>query len=103
PILGYLFKTWTRDRSKTKVYIFIRCTIFSNDGFGAEEQLTSHLREKAHVLSERTDWLPPVVPERFLKGPGYTLQHEAVELFGTGSGNPFEGGGSFSDRHEDEQ
>jgi general secretion pathway protein D len=102
PILGHLFKTWTRDRSKTKVYIFIRTTIFSNDGFGAEEQLAGHLREKAHVLSERTDWLPPIVPVRFLKGPGYTLQHEAVELFGTGSGNPFEGGGSFSDRSSDQ-
>lgn len=100
PILGHLFKTWTRDRSKTKVYIFIRTTIFSNDGFGAEEQLTGHLREKAHVLSERTDWLPPVVPSRFLKGPGYTLQHEALELFGTGSGNPFEGGGSFINASE---
>lgn len=102
PILGHLFKTYTRDRSKTKVYIFIRTTIFSNDGFGAEEQLTGHLRERAHVLSERTDWLPPIVPSRFLKGPGYTLQHEALELFGTGSGNPFQGGGSFTARTEEE-
>ncbi len=100
PILGHLFKTWTRDRSKTKVYIFIRTTIFHNDGFGAEEQLTGHLRERAHVLSERTDWLPPIVPSRFLKGPGYSLQHEALELFGSGSGNPFEGGGSFINASE---
>ena len=35
--------------------------------------------------------LRPIVPDRFMRGAGYTLQDEAFEVFGTGSGNPFRG------------
>ena len=92
PILGYLFKTRTRSRSKSKVYIFVRPTIFADETFGAEGRLSDHLRERAHVESKRDDWVPPIVPDRFLRGAGYTLQDEAIEVFGTGSGNPFMSG-----------
>ncbi len=94
PILGHLFKNWTRDRSKTKLYIFIRPTIFADEGFGAEKRLASAMRERAHVESAREDWLPPIVPDRYLKGAGYTLQDEAFDVFGSGSANPFSAGAS---------
>ena len=51
--------------------------------------MATNYREKAHVESERNQWLPPIVPTRFMKGAGYTLQDEALDAFGTGSGNPF--------------
>lgn len=92
PILGHLFKSWRRTRSRTKVYIFIRPTIFTQDSFTAEERLGGHLREQIHVEAERDEWIPPVVPDRYLRGPGYSLQDEAFDVFGTGSGDPFRGG-----------
>jgi general secretion pathway protein D len=91
PILGHLFKNWTRSKTKSQVYIFIRPTIFSNESFGAEVRLTGHLRQKVHTESERSDWLPPIVADRFRKGSGYTLQDEAFDVFGTGTANPFRG------------
>jgi general secretion pathway protein D len=92
PILGHLFKNWTHTKSKTKVYIFIRPTIFSQTSFDAEMQVGAHLREHVHIASERDDWLPPVVPDRFLRETGYDLQDEAFDTFGSGSGDPFRAG-----------
>ncbi|MBX3470274.1 MAG: hypothetical protein KF878_25690 [Planctomycetes bacterium] len=92
PILGHLFKNWSRSRSKTKVYIFVRPTIFDQNSFTSEARLGDYLREKVHFESERKDWLPSIVPDRFLRAPGFDLQDEAFEVFGTGSGDPFRGG-----------
>ncbi|HBP16449.1 MAG TPA: hypothetical protein DEA08_01480 [Planctomycetes bacterium] len=89
PIIGHIFKNWSRSKTKTQIYIFIRPTIFSNDSFSAEGALGSELREKVHIASERADWLPPVVPDRYRRGSGFTLQDEAFEVFGTGTANPF--------------
>ncbi|MGE0712754.1 MAG: secretin N-terminal domain-containing protein [Planctomycetota bacterium] len=91
PILGYLFKNWRRSKTKTQVYIFVRPTIFTSEDLGAEARLAGHLRERVHVESERSEWLPPIVPDRFRKGSGYSLQDEAFEVFGTGTANPFRG------------
>jgi general secretion pathway protein D len=92
PIIGYLFKNYSRTKSKRKVYIFIRPTIFSQPSFGAEMRVGSHLREHMHIAAERDDWLPPVVPDRFLRDLGYDLQDEAFDTFGSGSGDPFRQG-----------
>ena len=89
PILGHLFKSWSSSKSKSQIYIFIRPTIFNEDSFAAEAALSGELRERAHVDSQRVDWLPPVVADRFRKGAGFTLQDEAFTVFGTGTGNPF--------------
>ncbi|RMG13662.1 MAG: hypothetical protein D6731_11770 [Planctomycetota bacterium] len=91
PIVGHLFKDWSRSKTKTKIYIFVRPTIFADEDFGSEKRFGQHMRGRAHILAERDEWLPPVVPSRLLKGAGYTLQDEAFDIFGTGSGNPFLG------------
>jgi general secretion pathway protein D len=92
PILGHLFKNWTHSKNKTKLYIFIRPTIFGQENFTAEARLGDHLRERVHYESEREDWLPPIVPDRFMRPAGFDMQDEAFEVFGTGSGDPFRGG-----------
>jgi general secretion pathway protein D len=92
PILGHLFKNWTRSRSRSRVYIFIRATIFDDEDFADDARAGQHLRRVAHEEAERAEWLPPIVPERLLRGAGYDLQDEAFERFGTGSGDPFRGG-----------
>ena len=91
PILGHLFKNWSRSKTKTKVYIFIRPTIFSDGTFTGEGRLSSAMREKVHVEAQRDEWLPPVVPDRYLRPAGYDLQDEAFEVFGTGSADPLRG------------
>jgi len=92
PILGHLFKTWSRSKTKTKIYIFVRPTIFADGNFSGESRLTTDMRERVHVESERDEWLPPVVPDRYMRPAGFDLQDEAFEVFGTGSGDPFRGG-----------
>jgi general secretion pathway protein D len=92
PILGHLFKSWSSAKTKTKIYIFIRPTIFAKTNFEDEKLVGQAMRARAHVLAERDDWLPPIVPDRLLRGVGYTLQDEAFDLFGTGSANPFDAG-----------
>lgn len=92
PVLGHLFKTWTRTRSKTKVYVFIRPTILSDENFTSEARIGTYLREGIMVESGRDEWLPPIVPDRLLRPAGHNLQDEALEVFGTGSGNPFRSG-----------
>lgn len=88
PVLGHLFKNWTRSRTRTRVYIFIRPQIFAEDSFGPDGRLGEHLRARAHTEAKREAWLPPVVPER-VRHAGYDLQDEAFERFGRGSGAPF--------------
>ena len=92
PILGHLFKNWSVAKNKTKVMIFIRPTIFADGEFVAETRLASNLRERAQVESERDEWLPPVVPDRYLRPAGYDMQDESFEVFGTGSGDPLRAG-----------
>lgn len=89
PVLGHLFKTMNRARTSTKVYVFVRPTIFSDGDSRAEGRLADRLRERAHVLAERDAWVPPVVPDRLLAPAGWDLQDEALVLFGTGSADPF--------------
>lgn len=91
PILGHLFKTWTRSRSKTRVYIFIRPTIHADEGFATDTRVSEDLRRRAHAEAEREEWLPPIAPDRLLREAGYGLQDEAFERFGTGSADPFAG------------
>ncbi|MEZ0229540.1 MAG: type II secretion system protein GspD, partial [Planctomycetota bacterium] len=87
PILGHLFKTKTWNHSKSKIYIFVRATIFSSDK--AITRISEDMREQAHVLAEQDEWIPPVVSERLVKAPWKTIQDDVFEVFGTGSGNPF--------------
>jgi len=89
PILGHLFKSWQRTRSKSKLYIFVRPTILDDDGFVQELRLSERLRAEAHVESRRDAWLPPIVTEHDLRPAGWDLQDEAFATFGTGSGDPF--------------
>ena len=98
PILGHLFKNWSRSKFKRKVYIFIRPTIFSEPNFNSEMRVGAHLREHIHIAAERDDWLPPVVPDRFLRETGYDLQDEAFDTFGSGSGDPFRAGAPMAPR-----
>jgi general secretion pathway protein D len=87
PILGHLFKRKDWARSKAKIYIFLRPTIITNTR--SIEALSTHLREQAHVEAERTEWLPPIATDRLILTPWKTAQDRSVEVFGTGSANPF--------------
>src|SRR5205807_2453209 len=87
PILGHLFKTKTWSHTKSKIYIFVRATIFTNDR--SLTRVSEDLRDQAHVLAEQDEWIPPVVSERLVRAPGRTVQDEVFDVFGTGSGNPF--------------
>jgi general secretion pathway protein D len=93
PILGHLFKQKTWTHTKSKIYIFMRPTIFLDDARGSGDQkLTSwsnDAHERIHVEAERDEWLPPICADRFLKSPFRTVQDEVFDVFGTGSGNPF--------------
>lgn len=87
PILGHLFKSSTRDRNKARLYVFIRPTVFGDEDGGAEERLAESIRERVHVEAEREEWVPPLVTDRVVRG--LSLQDEAFDVFGTGSGYPF--------------
>lgn len=87
PYLGHLFKRWTRTETKTKVYIFIRPVVFFDENFRDDLEATRYLRKKAHVESEREEWLPPVIPDPTL--PTGSIEDSVFELFGTGSADPF--------------
>ncbi len=88
PILGHLFKTWRRTRSRSRLYVFLRPTVFGPETFDAETRLAERLRARAQLESGREAWLPPLVSARDLRA-GFTLQDEALEVFGTGSASPF--------------
>ena len=90
PILGHVFKNWTRSRTRTRLYVFVRPIVFSDGLDGAERRAAEALRERIQVQAGRDEWLPPVVPERVLRGE--ELQDEAFLVFGTGSGDPVRGG-----------
>ncbi|MEZ6185298.1 MAG: type II and III secretion system protein [Planctomycetota bacterium] len=102
PILGHLFKTWSRNANKSKLYIFIRPTIFSEAGFTAETRLADTLRQVVHVDARRDEWLPPVVPDSYMRPAGFELQDEAFEVFGTGSADPVRAQASWGIEDEDD-
>ncbi len=89
PILGHLFKRWRRSRSRSRLYVFIRPTVFAPDSFAAEARLADRLRARAHTDAGRAPWLPALVQQSDLRA-GYTLQDEAFAVFGTGSASPFD-------------
>lgn len=87
PVLGHLFKSWRRTRAKTRVYVFVRPTIFSDPDALADARAGEALRRRVHSIAGRDDWLPPVVPEP--RPAGWDLEDEAIEVFGGGSADPF--------------
>ncbi|MDF1663768.1 MAG: secretin N-terminal domain-containing protein [Planctomycetota bacterium] len=88
PYLGHLFKSWRRNKSFNKLYIFIRPVIFSNGQFRQDIEASQALLKKAHIEAKQERWVPTVIPSR-LKRNDSDLQDKAFELFGTGSANPF--------------
>jgi general secretion pathway protein D len=90
PILGHLFKLKQWTHTKNKLYIFVRPTIFLDDR--GLVRVSEDLRDKVHVAAERDEWLPPIASERMVLAPWKTVQDDAFEVFGAGSGNPFGGG-----------
>jgi general secretion pathway protein D len=87
PILGHLFKSWQRSRSRSRVYIFVRPTVLSDDDFAADRHFADHMLERIAVAGGQDPWLP-LVRDSALHGAGYTLQDQALDRFGTGSANP---------------
>lgn len=87
PVLGYLFKSMRRTRTQTKVYIFVRPRILSDLRGHEDARMGEALRERIVVQASRDGWLPPLLAD---PGPaGWDLRDEALEVFGTGSGDPF--------------
>ncbi|MBI3722544.1 hypothetical protein HY251_01095 [bacterium] len=89
PIIGHLFKQKQWTHSTSKIYIFIRTTVFSEDRQLA--RIGADLRQKAHVAAERDEWVPPIVDPALVRADRKELQDAVFEVFGTGSGNPFSG------------
>lgn len=87
PYLGHLFKRWNRTENKTKVYIFIRPVVFFDENFRDDLEATKYLRKRAHIESEREEWLPPMIPDPSM--PTGSIQDSVFEVFGTGSADPF--------------
>lgn len=88
PYVGHLFKSWRRNKTVSKLYIFIRPVIFSNGQFRQDIEASQALLKKAHIEAKQERWVPTVIPSR-LKRKDSDLQDKAFELFGTGSANPF--------------
>lgn len=88
PYLGHLFKSWRKNKSFNKLYIFIRPVIFSNGQFRQDIEASQALLKKAHIEAKQERWVPTVIPSR-LKRNDNDLQDKAFEVFGTGSANPF--------------
>lgn len=87
PVLGYLFKSMRRTRTQTKVYIFVRPRILSDLRGHEDARASEALRQRVMVQASRDGWLPPLLAD---PGPaGWDLRDEAMEVFGTGSGDPF--------------
>lgn len=88
PILGHLFKSWNRSETETKIYVFIRPTIFRSTQFREDVAATDALLKKAHIEAGEESWVPTIVPSN-LKRDDAELQDKVFEYFGTGSASPF--------------
>ena len=88
PILGFLFKSWRRSETLTKLYVFIRPVIFSSTQFRQDIQSSAALLKQAHIETEQERWIPSILPGGPKRDDG-ELQDKVFELFGTGSANPF--------------
>ena len=88
PIFGNLFKSQTHTKTRSRLYIFVRPTIFEDEDFRAETQFASRLLESVHLESGHEPWLP-LVQKRDFASAGFSLQDQAIATFGTGSGSPF--------------
>jgi general secretion pathway protein D len=88
PYLGHLFKSWRRNKTLTKLYIFIRPVIFSNSRFRQDIESSKALLKRAHIEAEEERWVPTIIPSR-IKRKDSDLQDKVFEVFGTGSASPF--------------
>ena len=91
PILGYLFKTWSRSRDTRRLYVFVRPTILADPEFADEIDFAARARREVHAMAKRDAWLPALIPDSRLGDPGRSLVDEALEVFGTGSADPIGG------------
>jgi len=91
PILGHLFKTWSRSRDSRRLYVFVRPTILADPEFADEIDFAARARREVHAMAKRDTWLPALIPDSRLGDPGRSLVDEALEVFGTGSADPMGG------------
>ncbi len=89
PLLGYLFKSHQSTKNKTKIYIFVRPIILTDEDFRDHVRLSALAQEKIYRESELDRMPEPIMPAESLRDPYGSVHDSLYELFGTTSQNPF--------------
>ncbi len=89
PLLGWLFKRFTRTHSRTKVYIFARPTILADPGFKNHVRASALVRDRMQRDGGWERAPEPLLPQEALEDPHGSVHDQIYEVLGTSSGNPF--------------
>jgi general secretion pathway protein D len=90
PLLGYLFGKTSNQSSRTRIYIFIRPIIFTEDDFSAERRSSSFLHDQ--IRSESLlgpDKTTPVLPDEILDAEAPGMKAALYGVFGDGAVSAF--------------
>jgi type II secretory pathway component GspD/PulD (secretin) len=89
PFLGYLFKKSSMKKIKTRIYIFIRPIIFTDEDFSDMKKASRYLHEKIRAESLFGKKSRPIVPDVVLDSEQASLNRYMYDLFGSGEGDLF--------------
>ena len=97
PLLGYLFKSHQKSKTRTKIYIFVRPVILSDESFRDEIRTSRTLQQRVKASAGIDKPVDPILSDQQLLDPYGTMQDRMYELFGISSQSPFPRNGTSRD------
>ena len=90
PFIGYLFGKTSIQKSRTRIYVFIRPIIFTDDDFSAEKRGSSYLRDQVRAESLLgADKSIPILPDEILDAEAPGLKAALYGIFGDSAATVF--------------
>jgi len=90
PYLGYLFGKTSQQKSRTRLYVFIRPIIFTDDDFAGERRASGFIHDQIRSESELgADKTTPVLPDEILDAEAPGLKAALYGVFGDGASTAF--------------
>ncbi|HVY61127.1 MAG TPA: secretin N-terminal domain-containing protein, partial [Planctomycetota bacterium] len=90
PYIGYLFGKTDYSKTRTRIYVFVRPVIFTDDDFAGEKKSSTYLHDQIRAESLlKPEQMAPLIPDEVLDADAPGLKATVYSVFGDGGNTAF--------------